>query len=113
MKLAAAEAIASVILDEELGPEHVVPSVFNRGVVPAVAAAVARAAEVGGAVRRTPGSVAFKVPAVVVRLAFRHEREGPRRHDLERLHLTVLLRGPREGSVAAAPVRRGDRVAPL
>jgi malate dehydrogenase (oxaloacetate-decarboxylating) len=61
MKLAAAEAIASVISDEEIGPEYVIPSVFNREVVPAVAAAVSRAAEEGGVARRAPGGVASKV----------------------------------------------------
>jgi hypothetical protein len=32
---------------------------------------------------------------------------------LVRLHMTLLLRRPREGGVARAPVRRGDRVAPV
>jgi malate dehydrogenase (oxaloacetate-decarboxylating) len=52
MKLAAAHAIAAVVSPEELGPEYIVPSVFNRDVVPAVAAAVAQAAEAAGAARR-------------------------------------------------------------
>jgi malate dehydrogenase (oxaloacetate-decarboxylating) len=52
MKLAAALAIAGVVSPEELGPEYVVPSVFNRDVVPAVASAVAQAAEAGGVARR-------------------------------------------------------------
>ena len=41
MKLAAARAIASVIPETDLGPEYIVPSVFNRRVAPAVADAVA------------------------------------------------------------------------
>ena len=45
MKVAAGHAIASVIADDELGPEYVIPSVFNRDVALAVAAAVAEAAE--------------------------------------------------------------------
>ena len=45
MKLAAAEAIAAVVKPDELSAEYVVPSVFNRDVAPAVAAAVAAAAE--------------------------------------------------------------------
>jgi len=45
MKLAAAQAIASVVKSDELGPEYIVPSVFNRDVAPTVAAAVAAAAE--------------------------------------------------------------------
>ncbi len=52
MKLAAGRAIAAVVKDDELGPEYVVPSVFNREVVPAVASGVARAAEEGGVARR-------------------------------------------------------------
>jgi malate dehydrogenase (oxaloacetate-decarboxylating) len=52
MKIAAAHAIASVVKPEELGPEYIVPSVFNREVVPAVAAAVSQAAEATGVARR-------------------------------------------------------------
>ena len=55
MKVAAGHAIASVIGDDELGPEYVVPSVFNRDVALAVAAAVAEAAEADGVARRTRG----------------------------------------------------------
>jgi len=52
MKLAAAHAIAAVVKPDELGPEYVIPSVFNREVAPAVAAAVAAAAEQTGVARR-------------------------------------------------------------
>jgi malate dehydrogenase (oxaloacetate-decarboxylating) len=52
MKLAAAEAIAAVVKPDELSPEYVVPSVFNRDVAPSVAAAVAAAAEASGVARR-------------------------------------------------------------
>ena len=41
MKLAAARALAAVIGDDELAADYIVPSVFNRDVTPAVAAAVA------------------------------------------------------------------------
>ncbi len=51
MKVAAAHAIASVIPRDELGPEYVVPSVFNRDVAPRVAAEVAAAAERSGVAR--------------------------------------------------------------
>jgi malate dehydrogenase (oxaloacetate-decarboxylating) len=44
MKLAAAQAIAGVITDEELSADYIVPSVFNADVAPRVAAAVAEAA---------------------------------------------------------------------
>jgi malate dehydrogenase (oxaloacetate-decarboxylating) len=52
MKLAAARAIAGVIPEDELGPEYIVPSVFNRAVSPAVADAVAQAAIASGVARR-------------------------------------------------------------
>ncbi len=52
MKLAAAHAIAAVVRPDELGPEYIVPSVFNRDVAPAVAAAVSAAAERTGAARK-------------------------------------------------------------
>jgi malate dehydrogenase (oxaloacetate-decarboxylating) len=53
MKLAAAHAIAGVVRPDELEPDYVVPSVFNRDVVRAVAAAVATAAEASGVARRS------------------------------------------------------------
>jgi malate dehydrogenase (oxaloacetate-decarboxylating) len=52
MKVAAAHAIAGTIADTELSADYVVPSVFNRAVAPAVAAAVAQAAEETGVARR-------------------------------------------------------------
>jgi len=51
MKLAAAKAIATVVKPEELAPDYVIPSVFDRSVAPAVADAVAAAAAAVGAVR--------------------------------------------------------------
>jgi len=52
MELAAARAIAGTIAEHELSADYVVPSVFNRTVAPAVAAAVAEAAEATGVARR-------------------------------------------------------------
>jgi malate dehydrogenase (oxaloacetate-decarboxylating) len=52
MEVAAGHAIAAAIRPDELAPDYIVPSVFNRDVVPAVAAAVAEAAEVDGVARR-------------------------------------------------------------
>ena len=52
MEVAAGHAIAATISEEELAPDYIVPSVFNREVVPAVAAAVASAAEEDGVARR-------------------------------------------------------------
>jgi malate dehydrogenase (oxaloacetate-decarboxylating) len=51
MKLAAADAIASTVGDEELCPGYVVPSVFNTRVVERVGAAVAEAARLSGVCR--------------------------------------------------------------
>jgi malate dehydrogenase (oxaloacetate-decarboxylating) len=52
MKLAAAEAIASVIGEGELMADYIIPSVFNRRVTDAVAAAVADAAIATDVARR-------------------------------------------------------------
>jgi len=52
MKVAASRALATVIPPEDLGPEYVIPGVFNRDVGPRVAAAVAEAAEQDGVARR-------------------------------------------------------------
>jgi len=52
MKHAAAEAIAAVIPANELSEEYVIPSVFNRTVVTAVAKAVREAAVKSGVARR-------------------------------------------------------------
>ena len=52
MEVAAARAIAATISDEELSADYIVPSVFNRAVAPAVAAAVSHAAEATGVARR-------------------------------------------------------------
>jgi malate dehydrogenase (oxaloacetate-decarboxylating) len=50
MKLAAARAIAGVVGDG-LNPEYIIPSVFNRDVAPAVAAAVIEEARISGLAR--------------------------------------------------------------
>ncbi len=55
MKLAAGRAIADTVTDEELSPEYIIPSVFNRDVVPHVAKAVADAADEAGVARRHQG----------------------------------------------------------
>ena len=52
MKIAAAKAIADVIMIDELAPEYIVPSVFNRKVVDSVAQAVSAAARLDGVARR-------------------------------------------------------------
>jgi malate dehydrogenase (oxaloacetate-decarboxylating) len=52
MEVAAGHAIAATVAADELAPDYVVPSVFNRDVAPAVAAAVAAAAEADGVARK-------------------------------------------------------------
>jgi malate dehydrogenase (oxaloacetate-decarboxylating) len=56
MKLAAAQAIAHVIPEEDLHAEYIIPSVFNRRVAEVVAVAVAEAAVASGVARRKVGA---------------------------------------------------------
>ncbi|MCW2622723.1 MAG: malate oxidoreductase [Frankiales bacterium] len=51
MKLAAAEALAAVVTDEQLSADYVIPSVFDPAVADAVADAVAKAAREAGVAR--------------------------------------------------------------
>ena len=51
MKIAAARAIASLIRDDELNRENIIPSLFDKRVCPAVAKAVADAAIASGSAR--------------------------------------------------------------
>ena len=53
MKLAAANAIAGIIGDDELHPDYIIPSVFDRRVGEAVAAEVEEAAYASGVARRS------------------------------------------------------------
>ena len=52
MKLAAAEAIAGVIPEEDLSEDYIIPSVFDERVAPAVAEAVSETAKATGMARR-------------------------------------------------------------
>ncbi|QSS99220.1 NAD-dependent malic enzyme [Pontibacillus sp. ALD_SL1] len=62
MKIAAAEAIASLVSEEELHTDYVIPAPFDTRVAPAVAAAVAKAAMESGVARHQvdPEEVAEK-----------------------------------------------------
>jgi malate dehydrogenase (oxaloacetate-decarboxylating) len=51
MKMAAAHGIASVVTDEELSEDYIIPSVFNADVCPAVSRAVAEEAQREGMAR--------------------------------------------------------------
>ena len=63
----AARAIAAIVTDAELREDYIIPSVFNRDVAPAVAAAVAEQARASGAAM-AHGEVGF-APADSGRLA--------------------------------------------
>ncbi len=52
MKIAAAEALAGLISDEELSADYIIPKAFDKRVGPAVAAAVTEAARRTGAARK-------------------------------------------------------------
>ena len=62
MELAAAHALAEVVDAGHLSSDYVIPSVFDRRVAPAVATAVAAAAETSGVARRR--RVATAAPAL-------------------------------------------------
>ena len=51
MKMAAAEALASLISDDELSADYIIPKAFDPKVGPAVAKAVAEAAKKSGVAR--------------------------------------------------------------
>ena len=51
MKIAAANALADLITDEELSPDYIIPKAFDKRVGPAVAKAVAEAARKTGVAR--------------------------------------------------------------
>jgi malate dehydrogenase (oxaloacetate-decarboxylating) len=59
MKVAAAEAIAAIVPDDQLREDYVIPSVFDRAVAPAVAGAVAEAARSSGAAPAEQHTVGF------------------------------------------------------
>jgi malate dehydrogenase (oxaloacetate-decarboxylating) len=59
MKMAAGRAIAEIIPESELREDYIVPSVFNRDVAPAVAAAVAERAKQQGAATVDGDTIGF------------------------------------------------------
>jgi malate dehydrogenase (oxaloacetate-decarboxylating) len=59
MKMAAARAIARIIPPSELREDYIVPSVFNRDVAPAVAAAVSEQAKLQGTAQATGDTIGF------------------------------------------------------
>ena len=73
MKLAAARGIASVVADDELAEDYIMPSVFNRDVSRAVAEAVAEEAERDGASRAAGATRWSNPPSSGPRSADRYE----------------------------------------
>ena len=59
MKTAAARAIADIVADDELREDYIIPSVFNREVAPAVAAAVADEARDSGTAAAAGAEMGF------------------------------------------------------
>jgi malate dehydrogenase (oxaloacetate-decarboxylating) len=59
MKMAAARAIATIVEDADLREDYIIPSVFNRDVAPAVAAAVADEARASGAAMAEEHAIGF------------------------------------------------------
>jgi malate dehydrogenase (oxaloacetate-decarboxylating) len=59
MKLAAAKGIAAVVTDDDLNEDYIIPSVFDRDVAPAVAAAVVAEAKSAGIARVTEETGTF------------------------------------------------------
>ncbi len=64
MKLAAAKGIADTVTEDDLSEDYIIPSVFNRDVAPAVAAAVVEEAKSAGIARFSDQTGTFQtVPA--------------------------------------------------
>src|SRR3954463_10226873 len=59
MKMAAARGIAAIVGEDELREEYIIPSVFNREVAPAVAAAVAEEARTSGVAQADEEALGF------------------------------------------------------
>jgi len=59
MKTAAAQAIAAIVREDQLREDYIIPSVFDRDVAPAVAAAVAREARATGAAPAEQHTIGF------------------------------------------------------
>ncbi|MBK5117904.1 MAG: NAD-dependent malic enzyme, partial [Thermoleophilia bacterium] len=61
MKLAAAQGIAAVVTDDDLNEDYIIPSVFDRDVAPAVAAAVVQEAKNAGLARVSDETGTFSI----------------------------------------------------
>jgi malate dehydrogenase (oxaloacetate-decarboxylating) len=61
MKLAAARGIAEVVTEEDLAPDYIIPSVFNRDVAPTVARAVVQEARNEGIARFSQDTGVYEI----------------------------------------------------
>jgi malate dehydrogenase (oxaloacetate-decarboxylating) len=61
MKLAAARGIAEVVTEDDLAPDYIIPSVFNRDVAPTVAKAVVEEARNEGLARFSLETGAYEI----------------------------------------------------
>jgi malate dehydrogenase (oxaloacetate-decarboxylating) len=61
MKLAAAQGIAAVVTEDDLNEDYIIPSVFDRDVAPAVAAAVVQEAKSAGLARISDETGTFSI----------------------------------------------------
>ena len=61
MKLAAAQGIAAVVTEDDLDEDYIIPSVFDRDVAPAVAAAVVQEAKDAGLARVSDETGTFSI----------------------------------------------------
>ena len=93
--MAAARAIAAIVDESELREDYIIPSVFNRDVAPAVAAAVAEQARAAGTAHGRPARSATPTATR------RSRRRGGRRR-------ARLRRGPAMSAGASrSPARPG------
>ena len=104
MKLAAARGIASVVGDDELDEDYIIPSVFNRDVAREVAAAVSEVAE------RTLDAPASPISRPSSAPPSADARRGHRRDRDDRQRARARARGARRrGHRPLAKCRAGQR----
>ena len=117
MKLAAAKGIAAVVTDDDLNEDYIIPSVFNRDVAPAVAAAVVEEAKEAGIARSHGGDghvrTVAECPGTLCRGLHQEEpNEGPHhRSDWDDrqggVRRAARLAAMRSSASRATPRRRG------
>ena len=111
MKLAAANAIAAIIGDDELHPDYIIPSVFNRKVGPIVAKEVSRAAHRTKVARRAPKAYANCRPRFLKTRGDASEEPIPRSHRNDHRDMADWTRrkGKRSRSACAGASAAGCR----